>query len=98
MHLPSGVVQPGLGAFVIRILRQEASVSCLSVGVMPRLQLGLTERKSCAVHSWIRAQVPAGTQELRILLLLGEENLSEPKMHDCFVWVCPCRCWKNAVA
>src|SRR5580693_1601089 len=59
MHLPRGVVQTGLCAFVLRILRQDASVSCLSVGVMPRFELGLTERKGCAVHSWIeRKRLP----------------------------------------
>src|ERR1700722_4533403 len=87
MHLPGGVVQPGLCAFVIRILCQDASVSCLCVGVMPRLKLGLTERKSCAGHFWIERE---GLPELRncgVVLLLGERNLSEAKMRECFVGV-----------
>jgi hypothetical protein len=98
MHLPSGVVQPGLCAFVIRILRQDAPVSCLSVGVVPRLQLRLTERKSCAVHSWIERKCLPELRNCGVVLLFGEEDLSEPKMRECFAGVLllqmleKCRC------
>src|SRR5580700_1414860 len=87
MHLPRGVVQTGLCAFVLRILRQDASVSCLSVGVMPRFELGLTERKGCAVHSWIERKRLPELRNCGVVLLFGEENLAEPKMRECFVWV-----------
>src|SRR5271163_244502 len=85
MHLPGCVGQTSLCSFVIWIVRQNAPVSCLSVGVMPSLQLGLAKKERNASQLWIERKRLPELGNCGVVLALGDENLSESKVHECFL-------------
>src|SRR5580704_19238576 len=85
MRLPGGVGQTSLRLFVIWIVRQDVSVSGLSIGVMSRLQLGLAERKSCSRHLRIERKRLPEFRNRRVVFALGKESVSKSKMRQSFL-------------